>query len=84
MATLHATSLHSYAPFSFAIVFLSVSEVPAQIELDKKLIRRALMNNDETALALRKSVTYEMAEQRLAAKDWFWSEAKQDFVRVTE
>ena len=55
-----------------------------ETDQDKNLIRRACTNNDETAQALRKSITFEMAEQRLAAKDWFWSEAKQDFVRVTE
>ncbi len=56
----------------------------SQTDQDKNLVRRAYTDNDETAQALRKSVTFEMAEQRLAAKDWFWSEAKQDFVPVTE
>jgi hypothetical protein len=55
-----------------------------QTDLDKKLVRRAHTGGDRTAQALRKSVTFEMAEQRLAAGDWFWSEAEQDFVCVTE
>ena len=55
-----------------------------QTDQDKKLVRRAYADGDRTAQALRKSVTFEMAEQRLAAGDWFWSEDKQDFVRVTE
>lgn len=54
------------------------------VERDKDFVRRAYTDRSETGRALRESVTFRMAEQRLAADDWFWSEALQDFVRVRE
>ncbi len=56
----------------------------SQADRDKNLVRRAYTDSGETAQVLRRSVTFEMAEQRLAAENWFWSEAKQDLVHVTE
>ena len=54
------------------------------IENDKKLVRRAHTDRTPTGKALLRSLTFEMGEARLAAANWFWSDAKQDFVHVAE
>ncbi len=54
------------------------------IDTDKNLLRRAHTDGSNTGRALLKSVTVEMAEQRLAAAGWFWSEDRADFVQVSD
>lgn len=54
------------------------------MDTDKKLVRRAHTGRTATGKALLKSLTFEMAETRLAAANWFWSDTKHDFVHVTE
>ena len=54
------------------------------IETDKKLVHRAHTDESEIGKALLQSLTFEMAETRLAAANWFWSEQKRDFVYVAE
>ena len=54
------------------------------MDTDKKLVRRAHTDRTPTGNALLKSLTFEMAETRLAAANWFWSDEKQDFVHVAE
>ena len=56
-----------------------------QMELDKKLVRRGHTEQTESGRALRASITFEMAEQRLASHDdLFWSDDRQEFVHVPE
>ena len=47
-------------------------------------MRRAYTDQSQTGCALRESVTFDMAEQRLASENWFWSEDLQEFTRVPE
>ena len=54
------------------------------IENDKTLVRRAQTDRTLTGKALLESLTFEMAETRLAAANWFWSDEKQEFVHVAE
>ena len=54
-----------------------------QIENDKRLVRRAHTDAD-LGEELRSSVAFEMAERRLASRNWFWSDDRQDFVLVSE
>ena len=56
----------------------------AQVETDKALVRRAHTDQTKIGRALLKSLTFEMAEQRLAAANLFWSQDRQDFVHVSE
>ena len=54
------------------------------IETDKNLVRRAQTDSSRNGKALKQSITFQMAETRLAATNWFWSSDKQDFVHVAE
>jgi len=54
------------------------------IENDKKLVRRAHTDRTPIGKALLQSLTFEMADTKLAAANWFWSDEKQDFAHVAE
>ncbi len=54
------------------------------IETDKSVVRRGHTDQSKVGKALRRSLTFEMAETRLASANWFWSDEKQDFVHVAE
>ena len=54
------------------------------IETDKNVVRRAQTDQTRTGKALKRSLTFAMAETRLAAANWFWSDEHRDFVHVAE
>ena len=47
------------------------------LETDKAVVRRAYTDPTPIGKGLLRSLTFEMAETRLAAANWFWSDEKQ-------